>query len=466
MAIHTKHPVSTPPAPPAREKTGHLLLRGWCVFVLAGIIAGTGWLNAFGVTVSTIVVVGSSVLSVVLWLVLRPVVQWRRLPWFAVAYVAWATASLLWTHWLSATALTLVLLLSTTAQAMFVGSVLTWRELIRAVASALKWVLGLSLLFELWVSLLIGGPILPGFVRPDGPVDNPIVYWSRDNLFDGGRIQGVFGDANSLAYVALLAIVVFSVRFASRAPRRFWLGAWIVVAAYLFYRAGSATAMLAAVGVVVVLITALLMRTTRRPGERTRYYVLYAVVGLGGLTALWLGREWIFSLLGRSADLTGREGIWQAVWDRAAEHPVVGWGFSTPWVPSDPSFDGWITDHGQTVMQAHNMWLDVFLQLGAIGVVLMATTYLAFIWRSWFFAIDRPRWDIVADRPYSPLTLTPTLVATILLVQGLAESGPLLGWGWFFVVMFAFKIKQAPLIGRGPSESRLTGEQGERLTGA
>src|SRR5690606_37946716 len=144
----------------------------------------------------------------------------------------------------------------------------------------------------------------------------------------------------------------------------------IVVAAYLFYRAGSATAMLAAVGVVVVLTTALLMRTTRRPGERTRYYVLYAVVGLGGLTALWLGREWIFSLLGRSADLTGREGIWQAVWDRAAEHPVVGWGFSTPWVPSDPSFDGWITDHGQTVMQAHNMWLDVFLQLGAIGVVL------------------------------------------------------------------------------------------------
>jgi hypothetical protein len=30
-----------------------------------------------------------------------------------------------------------------------------------------------------------------------------------------------------------------------------------------------------------------------------------------------------------------------------------------------------------------------------------------------------------------------------------------------FLVMFAFKIKQAPLVGRGPSEQRLLGEQGD-----
>jgi hypothetical protein len=41
--------------------------------------------------------------------------------------------------------------------------VLTWRELVRAIASALKWVLALSILFELWVSVFWGGPILPEF---------------------------------------------------------------------------------------------------------------------------------------------------------------------------------------------------------------------------------------------------------------------------------------------------------------
>src|SRR5690606_18920374 len=125
----------------------------------------------------------------------------------------------------------------------------------------LKWVLGLSIVFELWVSLVWGGPILPQFVRPDGPVDDPIVLWSRDNLFDGGRIQGLFGNANALAYVALLGMVVFAIRFASRAPRRRLLVGWFALSAFLFVRAGSATAYLAAALTVVVLATALLMRT-------------------------------------------------------------------------------------------------------------------------------------------------------------------------------------------------------------
>lgn len=461
MAVHTKHPVAAPPSAPVRETTGHLLLRGWCIFVIAASVAGTSWLMAFGEIGTGVVAFGSGLVSLVLWVTLRPGVQWRRLPWFAVLYVCWAVASLAWTAYPSATILTLLLLLTTTVQALFVGAVLTWRELVHAIASALKWVLAASLVFELWVSLVWGGPILPHFERPDGPVADPIVYWSRDNLFDGGRIQGVFGNANPLAYAALLGMIVFAVRLASGAPRRVLLAGWFLVAGYLFVRAGSATATLAAAGVVVVLLTVLLMRRTRRAGERTRYYLAYAGVAVGGLAVLWFGRAVVFEVLGRSADLTGRERIWEAVWARASERPVLGWGFSTPWVPTDPHFDGWIVDHGQTVMQAHNMWVDVFLQLGAIGLALIGLTMLAFVWRSWFFAVDRPRWDLVADRPYSAVTLVPTLTAAVLLVQGLAESAPLLGWGWFLIVLLAFKIKQAPLVGRGPSEQRLIGEQGE-----
>src|SRR5699024_1201301 len=110
----------------------------------------------------------------------------------------------------------------------------------------------------------------------------------------------------------------------------------------LFYRAASATAYVAAVAVLLVLGTVLLMRRARRPGARTRYYIAYAVVGIGGALALWLARGAIFTALGRSADLTGREAIWEQVLARAAEHPVVGWGFSTPWITTDPAFDGWI----------------------------------------------------------------------------------------------------------------------------
>jgi exopolysaccharide production protein ExoQ len=460
MAVHSQHPASAPPAPPVREKTGHLMLRGWCIFVLFMSLSGTAWVHAFGATAAAAVTIAGGMLSVVLWIIVRPPVQWRRLPWFVVAYVAWATLSLVWSAWPEATALTLLLLWITTIQALFIGSVLTWRELVRAAASALKWVMALSLLFELWVSVVVGRAILPGFVAEDAA--DPIEYWSRNNLFDfPGRIQGIMGNANLLGPVALLAIIVFAIRIASGAPRRTLLGGWIVVSAFLFVRASSATAYLAAGAVVVVLTTVLLMRRARKPGERTKYYVAYAIVGVGGLVTLWLLRDTIFTALGRSADLTGRESIWEAVLERAAERPWTGWGFSTPWVPWDPAFDGWILDHGQSVLQAHNMWVDVSMQLGIVGVVLIGFVYLAFVWRSWFFAVDRPRWDLRDDRPYSALTLLPTLVGTILLVQGLAESTPLLVWGWLFVVMLGAKIKQSPHVGEGPAEQSAAIERGE-----
>jgi exopolysaccharide production protein ExoQ len=462
MAVHSKHPASAPPAPPVREKTGHLMMRGWCIFVLFMSLSGTAWIHAFGETTAAAIVIGGGLLTVALWFRIRPPFEWRRLPWFVVAYVAWATLSLVWSAWPQTTALTLLLLWITTVQALFIGSALTWHELVRAAASALKWVIGLSLVFEVWVSVFIGGPLLPGFVIPDEPAEDPIVYWSRNNLFDfEGRIQGIMGNANLLGPVALLAIIVFSIRLASGAPRRFLLWTWIGVAAFLFVRAGSATAYVAAAGVAIVLTTVLLMRRTKRPGERTRYYVAYAAVGVGGLFALWALRDAIFGALGRTADLTGREAIWDAVLARAAERPWVGWGFATPWAPWEPAFDGWIIDHGQTVLQAHNMWVDVRMQLGIIGVVLLALLYLAFVWRSWFFAVDRPRWDLRADRPYSALTLLPTLVGAIVLVQGLAESSPLLVWGWLFVVMLGAKIKQSPHVGVGPAEQRAAIERGE-----
>ncbi|WP_169581661.1 MULTISPECIES: O-antigen ligase family protein [Microbacterium] len=460
MALHSKHPASAPPTPPVREKTGHLMLRGWCIFVMFMALSGTAWVHAFGELPAAVITIGGGVLSVVLWFLIRPPVQWRRLPWFVVAFVAWATLSLLWSAWPQTTALTLLLLWITTIQALFIGSVLTWRELVRAAASALKWVLALSILFELWVAVFVQAPILPGFIV--GEADDPIEYWSRNNLFDwGGRLQGIMGNANLLAPVALLAIVVFGIRIALGAPRRGLLWAWIGLSAFLFVRASSATAYVAAAGVGIVLVTVLLMRRATRPGERTRYYLAYAVVGIGGLTALSLLRDTIFTALGRSADLTGRERIWEAVLGRWSERPWLGWGYATPWAPWDPAFDGWIIDHGQTVLQAHNMWVDILMQLGIVGVVLLGLLYLAFVWRSWFFAVDRPRWDLRDDRPYSAVTLLPTLVGAIVLVQGLAESSPLLLWGWLFVVMLGAKIKQSPHVGEGPAEQSAAIERGE-----
>ena len=83
------------------------------------------------------------------------------------------------------------------------------------------------------------------------------------------------------------------------------------------------------------------------------------------------------------------------------------------------------------------------------------------MWRAWFFAVDRPRWVLVADRPYSALTLLPLLIGAVVLVQSVSESRPLMEWGWLLIVLLAFKIKQSPVIGVGAAEQSLAMERGE-----
>ncbi len=468
MAQYSKHPLAAPPAAPERESTGHLLMRGYIVLVLILLFAHASVYNLVGAAGAGVVIVvvtlATAAIGVPMLARARPFpFPWRRLPWVALGYTALALVSLGWSQWPLPTLITWVLLAAITVNALFIAHALSWQEIVRALASAFKWILGLSVAFELWAALVVRGPILPNFfVAPDGDID-PQWYWVRANLFDGGRLQGIVGNANLLAFICLFAIITFGVRFAARARWRTTLALWMLLAGYLLVRASSATAFICAAAAAAVLLIALLIRRATTPASRRTRYVIAFGTGLVVVIGGFLFAGPILEALGRSSDLTGRsDTIWSAVLAKAATSPVIGLGFSSPWIPSDPAFAGWIEDHGITVFHAHNMWIDVLFQLGVIGLVLMGIAYLSLLWRSWFFAVDRPRWDLRADRPYSPLTLLPLLFTVVLLVQGFSESTPIMLWGWMLLVLLSFKVKSVPLVGVGLSEQARVTEIGRR----
>lgn len=456
MAVYTKHPVAALPAAPPRETTGHLMVRAYSVLALLCVFGHTAVYNLLGALGSGILLFVLTAGALAIWVpavvAQRPTrFPWRRLPWAALGYAALALVSTLWSRWPAATLLTWSLLAAITVTAILIATVLTWQEIARALSTALKLILGLSLAIELWVALVLRHPLLPNFVDlPEGKID-PHLYWVRGNLFDGGRIQGVVGNAHTLAMMCLFALIVFAVLYATQVRRRSMLIVWAALAVILLVKAASATVYLSIAVVVAVLIAALVARATS-PRRRGLLYLAIGVVMVGGALTAVLLRDRLLSLLGKGSDLTGRIEIWQAVWERAITRPVFGNGFSSPWVPWDPAFEGWIMNHGLSVFHAHDMWLDVFLQLGVAGVVLMAVAWLALAWRAWFFAVDRPRWDLDAARSYSPLSLLPVLLVAVLLVEGIAESAPIMLWGWMLLILLSFKMKAVPLIGVGVGE--------------
>ncbi|MFP3394221.1 hypothetical protein SB782_36200, partial [Brevibacillus sp. SIMBA_076] len=70
--------------------------------------------------------------------------------------------------------------------------------------------------------------------------------------FHGGPIQGIVGNSNLRAMIALLSIIVFAIQLADRTVRRGSSASWLVVAVLTLALTRSATVIAAAIAVAVV----------------------------------------------------------------------------------------------------------------------------------------------------------------------------------------------------------------------
>lgn len=349
----------------------------------------------------------------------------RRLPLLLIATLALMALSIAWSAYPGASAVAALTTLATTAYAVFLATCFTWAQLVDALAIGMRFVLGLSLLFELVVALVIQERVLPLWVDYSDLEKIPAAfYWSRDLLLEGGRIQGIVGNANILAMAALLSLIAETARTVAGRGSRAASIVWIVVGLGMLALTRSSTVLVAAVVVAVVVLVAWLARRASGPGR------VAATVGLLGLGAVAVAAGLIFrgpllKLLGRSEDLTNRLDIWATVLGLAAERPVAGWGWISYWAPWVEPFDDLVVIKGVTYLQAHNAWIDVFLQLGVVGLIVVGLLAISAIVRSWAYAIDGPR----------EAALVPLALLAAILVQSLAESRLLIEIGWALLVI-------------------------------
>jgi len=404
-------------------------------------------LTIWGFGVVCVLVAGACVAVMV---VLRPRIDPRRLPKALVGFVGLAIVSLAWSAYPDGTAVTLCGMALASIVGVYVATVLSWAQFLRSLSMAIKWVLGLSLLFELWVAVVVRHPVLPLW-RVFGE-DPPLLdMWSRNLLFEGGQIQGIPGNSNLLGIVATLGIVVFGIQLAIPRGRlqptsRNWSIFWLAVAVVEFALTRSSTMIAAALVAAAALGAAVLARRAHDQTARRPIYLGMLALLVAGVAIVVFAGGRILDLLGKSSDLTGRTEIWATVWNQIVQRPWFGWGYSSPWAPWVEPLGGLVTRNGVQQLQAHNAWLDVWMQLGIVGLVLFASAVIATLGRAWFRAVDRPRFDLVADRPYEPISLFPLLVMVVLVVQSLAESRILMESGWVLLVALALSTKQREIV--------------------
>jgi O-antigen ligase len=257
-----------------------------------------------------------------------------------------------------------------------------------------------------------------------------------DNQLHRGDWHGILGQKNLLGKAAVVgAIVLWSAKgVLPRVLRIAGLSLWAV----LMLMSGSRAA--------PVVLAALLVLAASYGTMRARMTTLVPLVisflatGAGLVFLAVRNSSYLLASLGREATLTGRTKIWTAVWTAISSHLVLGYGFGGFWAGLHGESARISVMLGFVARHAHNGFLDLWLELGIMGLLLFTAGYLQAVSNG--LRLLRMSPDRLATWPLQYLAF--------MLLYDLAE-GPILRQNnlyWVLYVAVVVSTAQSARIGR------------------
>lgn len=397
----------------------------WTVVLL---ISGQGFRYLLGLPLYGVL---CAVTIAAVFLIFRPTLRTLRPPLLIGAFVGLAALSIVWSATRGVTTIAVVALVATTAIAIITARGASNIDFMLRLYRGLQVSLFLGILFELIVAFVIRSAVPPlvsdleslAASRGGDPVQS---NWSDNLLLEGGPVQGFVGNRNPFGGIALLVAVVACVLLLDRRIRR--LDGWITLGAAAAVHAVTMSATVTASVFVLGALTvgAYVLRRLRPRAKRVLSFTIIACSAIGAVLTLKY-RDEIFALLDRGSDFTHRTEIWYEVINFAMQRPD-GWGYvgywpiwQFPYSEIGTGLDYVRPTHG------HNAFLDAWLQLGLIGVVLLVGIVVLLFGSAWRL-VER------ADRGDTHLPLGWALLTVALVMQALTESRLLVEGGWFLLV--------------------------------
>jgi O-antigen ligase len=292
--------------------------------------------------------------------------------------------------------------------------------------------------------------LVTGFVLGGVAVCAASVYAYKERLPGsyqwpmGGEpvMAGIGTNQNILAYTLTLALCGVCARVPRGAPARVaWLAALLVIG-YGLVESHSATGRLTAAAVV---LAAVLMAASVPVGVRwLRTRRQRAVGGLATVAVVLLGALGVARLLGSELfTFSDRTPLWSAAVDVAMQRPWGGFGYGAvwqhPWKP--PLLNIVIGDiwdrSGMPLSHGHNSAVDLVVEVGLVGVLLMVMIVLGAGMRA-VSLVRRAALDVSVDTDHDDdRTMARFIVLCLvaLLVFGITEPMATIPIGWWTLVL-------------------------------
>ena len=187
----------------------------------------------------------------------------------------------------------------------------------------------------------------------------------------GGDWQGVFTQKNACGRAMVFAIAAVMARrhfsFSSAA-------CFLLFAGELMMSGSRGAWLLGAATVAALLVFRFSCRFDR--ASRSFFLAMLACLAVTACAIAVLDFGNLAPLLGRDATLTGRTAIWHEVWLSILHRPALGYGFSAFWRGAQGASWSVVVALHFVLFHAHNGFLEVWLELGAAGLLLLAAGYV------------------------------------------------------------------------------------------
>jgi O-antigen ligase len=344
--------------------------------------------------------------------------DWRGiLPISLLAFLACAAVSLIWSQYRWATAGGLAYLIAFTLIGIYVALMRDSIQIVRVFGDVLRIVLVLSLVIEIFSGLLIDAPI-------------PLLA-VQGQLAAGGPISGIVATRNQLGLLAIVGAISFAAEHRTRSVPRLTSVTSLVLAAICIGFTQSPVVL--GTALVVGVAAGVLYGLRRVRADRRQLWQLI-VLGLAVVAAMlaWLQRTWIVETFNATGALTYRLELWNKIFDLVRLNFLQGWGWIGRWHADLVPFSTLTTSTDRPAQSALNGYLDVWFQLGFIGLaIFVGMLGLAFV-RSW----------LLAGRRRSVVYAWPAITMVALIIVSLAESSVLSEFGWLTFVICCLKAAQ------------------------
>jgi len=348
-----------------------------------------------GVVAALAVIVAAAAVSLA---ARRGEIEWRGiLPVSLLAFVGWMTLSVFWSEYTWTSIGGVLYALAFAFLGAFVALSRDLIQVVRALGDALRGLLLASIVVEVVAGILLDTAL-------------PFLGVTGD-LASGGPIQGIAGTRNALGFLAGLAILTFWIEIRTRSVRRVVSIPFLVLAFGLVLASRSPVTfvVLGAVGLAGLLLV-LLRRIPSR--ARATLQPIILVMAVIAAAVSWVFRVRILNFLDATSDFDARTRIWQTLSALSDRHPVEGWGWVGLWPSRIFPFSTVRTRSGRTAGSALNAFVDVWFQLGLIGLLLLVLALGLGFARSW----------LVASEARSTVNVWPALTLALLGATGMAES--------------------------------------------